>query len=231
MNVPGMSILTVLVGSRAHGLAREDSDYDYRGVFVARTRDLLRLVPDARATRWVEADKAAGEKADDTAWELGHFLRLAAHCNPTILEVFAAPIAEGFPLADDGPTLRRLFPYVWNPRAVRDAFVGYGLNQRKKFLDDKDKRAAKYACAYLRVLWQGYHLLSSDVLRVNVREHDVLTAAILHKWRDGDFTPGEVVDTCESWRENVERAAAECRHEPDLARVDEFLLDVRRRYW
>lgn len=225
------SILKVLVGSRAHGLAREDSDYDYRGVFVAPTRDLLRLYPGTPATRWVEADKAAGEKADDMAWELGYFLRLAAHCNPTILEVFAAPIVDGYPPTEDGMALRALFPYVWNPRGVRDAFVGYGLNQRKKFLDDKDKRGSKYAVAYLRVLWQAYWLLSSGELRVNVRAHDGLTAVILERWRAGAYTLGEVVDTCEAWRQNVESAAAECRHEPDLARVDEFLLDVRRRCW
>jgi predicted nucleotidyltransferase len=31
-------ILKVLVGSRAHDLYTEDSDYDYRGVFIYPTR-------------------------------------------------------------------------------------------------------------------------------------------------------------------------------------------------
>ena len=38
-------ILRVLVGSRAHGLAQPDSDYDYRSVIRYETRDLLALGP------------------------------------------------------------------------------------------------------------------------------------------------------------------------------------------
>mgnify|MGYP001501964861 CR=1 FL=1 len=36
-------ILKVLVGSRAHGLSTETSDYDYRGVFVQPTETILSL--------------------------------------------------------------------------------------------------------------------------------------------------------------------------------------------
>lgn len=32
-------VLKVLVGSRAHGLHNQDSDFDYRGVYVAPTSD------------------------------------------------------------------------------------------------------------------------------------------------------------------------------------------------
>jgi len=36
-------ILKVLVGSRAHGLANKDSDYDYRAVYVLPTSKILSL--------------------------------------------------------------------------------------------------------------------------------------------------------------------------------------------
>src|SRR3990167_7324772 len=114
-------ILRVLVGSRAHGLAGPDSDYDYRGVFVRPTSELLSIGAKPYLTQWTEADKAKGEKLDDTAWEVGHFLQLATHCNPTILEVLAAPrVDEGSDWSSWGTDLRGLFPYIWNPCGVRD---------------------------------------------------------------------------------------------------------------
>lgn len=219
-------ILKVLVGSRAHGLAGPDSDYDYRGVFVRPTSEILALGAKGSNTQWNEADKQAGEKADDTSWELGHFLHLATHCNPTILEVFAGPVVETTP---DGDALRELLPAVWHPKGVRDAFVGYGLNQRKKFLEDKDTRPAKYASAYLRVLYQAWVLLRFGSLITDFRETPVFST--LKKWRDNDYTKGEVIDLCLSWQQNVELAYAACKQQPDLARVNAFLLDVRRRCW
>ena len=236
------TILKVIVGSRAHGVADSDSDVDYRGVFVLPTREILALGARPKQTAWVEgvpipegAEDTARGKVDDTAWEIGHFLNLAVHCNPTILEVFAAPIdLEGF-ATEDGERLRALFPLVWNPRAVRDAFMGYGLNQRKKFLDNKDGRSAKYAQAYLRTLYQGNVLLREGWLPVDMRPTPIYDT--LRRWRerrpDGRpaFAVGAVIDLCEEYRCLVEEAWPVCPQKPDLGRVNDFLLDVRRRYW
>lgn len=227
------TLLKVIVGSRAHGLAGPDSDTDYRGVFLYPTCRILSLGARLKDTAWVEGvpapehvqDTASG-KIDDTAWELGHFLNLATHCNPTILEVFAAPVESA---TEDGKRLRALLPCVWNPRAVRDAFVGYGLNQRKKMLDGKDARPAKYAVAYLRVLYQAAMLLTTGSLPVSMVDAPVFDT--LKRWRVGEFTQGEVVDTCQRWEACVQVAWPVCKHEPRLEVVNDFLLDVRRRHW
>lgn len=226
-------ILKVLVGSRAHGLAREDSDYDYRGVFVVPTTEILKLNDgqQPKYTTWAEANKAAGEKEDLTAWEIGHYLHLATHCNPTILEVLAAPPIEA---TYDGQQLQELFPHVWHPKRVRDAFVGYGLNQRKKFLEDKDTRPAKYASAYLRVLYQAHTLLTTGTLPIHLPTSGPLGVSVaekLTKWRAGDYTKGEVIDECLRWQQWIEDAFVKCYHEPDLGIVNDFLLRVRRTNW
>lgn len=218
------TILKVLVGSRAHGLADETSDYDYRGVFVLPTSAILSLEIGQQkptTTTWIE-----GGTEDVTAWEIGHYLRLAMNCNPSILEVLAAPVVE----ADEtGRELQALFPYMWSPRQVRDAFVGYGLNQRKKFLDDKDKRSSKYAVAYLRTLYQATMLLGSGELPVAMQGTVVYNT--LKAWRSGEFTSGSVIDTCLRWQECVEKAAAICAHKPEPEKLNEFLLRVRRKNW
>lgn len=216
-------ILKVLVGSRAHGLATEQSDYDYRGVFVHPTSQILSLGEKPKTTSWIEGAE------DNTSWEIGHFLSLAVQCNPAILEVFAAPVVDS-DRGGDGWAMRQLFPYIWEPKKVRDAFIGYGLNQRKKFLDDKDKRACKYAVAYLRTLYQGYLLLDTGQLHVDLSAYP----AVLHhlkQWRAGNFTVGEVMEECLHWQKMVEEAARKCSHKPDHAKVNDFLLEVRKDFW
>lgn len=223
------TILQVLVGSRAHGLARADSDWDYRAVFVHPTRSLLALGPRPKDTNWVEGMQAGTEKVDDTSWELGHFLSLATKCNPTILEVFTAPAAHVTPL---GLSLRGLFESVWHPSGVRDAFTGYAHNQQKKMLaDHASDRWRKFACAYLRVLYQGTALLRTGILPVDMTGTEVYED--LSMWRDPS-TPvshGQVIDRCAAMRADLESAFALCTHTPDLGRVNEWLLHVRGEMW
>jgi predicted nucleotidyltransferase len=57
-----VQILKCLVGSRAHGLHNEDSDYDYRAVYVNATTEILRIGHTYKGNHWVE-----GEKEDQTA--------------------------------------------------------------------------------------------------------------------------------------------------------------------
>ena len=155
------NLLKVLVGSRAHKLHTPKSDIDVRGVFVVPTQDLLKVSSNPKSTHWIEG------KNDDISWELGKFLMMATKCNPTILECFKAPIQDGAHLPY-GTMLQDLFPYVWNSKGVRDAFIGYSLSQRKKFLEKKDNRAPKYAVAYLRTLYNAWELLETRTFSVDM---------------------------------------------------------------
>lgn len=223
-------ILKTLVGSRAHGLSTPQSDHDYRGVFVQPTSVILGLSGVTQQTHWVEGRdvKEAGKKEDDTAWEIGHFLKLATHCNPSILEVFAAPIADDI-CTEEGATLRQLLPYIWHPKGVRDAFIGYGLNQRKKMLEGKDSRPWKYAVAYLRVLCQAERLLTHKHLLVDFTRHEEYQTLLLFK--NEMASPGDVINKCLQWQARVENAAEYCDQKQNLEPVEKFLLDVRRTHW
>ena len=215
-----MLILKVLVGSQAHGLADEDSDHDFRGVYVNRTSDILRLGPAPKDASWIE--KAEG--ADDTAWELRKFLDLSLQCNPTLLECYFAPVVDANAW---GLELRSLFPCVWSAERVRAAFVGYAINQRKKMLDDKDGKARKYAAACIRAVIQAENLLRSGVLPVSMLSHPL--CPLLRKIRRSTFSPGEVVDIFESMRDQID--AISCEHIPDVEPINDFLLRVRKGYW
>lgn len=215
------TILKVLVGSRAHGLHNDASDYDFRGVFVTPTHKILSLDPGTKNTQWIEGD------VDNTSWEIGHFLRLAVRCNPTILETFLAPVENSTPIGDE---LRSLFPYTWNSHGVRDAFVGYGLNQRKKFLEAKDGRPEKFAVAYARTLIQAYELLTTGTFTIRISETE--HGPMLIKWKHGNFTYGEVIQFCKEWEERVREAYIYSPpKETNMQVINSFLLKVRHQYF
>lgn len=228
-------ILKVLVGSQAHGLANKDSDFDYRAVFVVPTSELLSLGAKPKTTSWLEG------KEDNTSWELAHFLNMAYHCNPTILECFLAPLicSHSKTIADDtcqahhplAFELRALFPHVWNSVDVSNAFVGYGLNQRKKFLDDKEGRGPKFAVAYLRTLYQAYELLTTGTFTVRIGDLEVI-GELLKDWKAGKYDVGEVVGLCYDWEQKVKKAF---KDNPDKQTnrepINEFLLKVRKENW
>ena len=212
-------ILTVLVGSQAHGLAGPASDVDYRSVFVVPTADLFRVSSKLSDTRM--------EKGldDDTSWEVGRFLFLALQCHPLILETFLAPIVG---MDAWGAALRELFPSVWDARTAYDAFLGYCLNQRKKFLDKKDRRQEKYAAAYLRVLHNLCELLETG--RFTVRIADTRFGETMARVTRGMVRPGEVIDLGEQLREDAARRLARCQHMADLPSVDEYLIRIRKAF-
>lgn len=176
-------ILKALVGSRAHGLARPDSDYDYRGVFIVPTDEILSVNPSYDNTSWIEG------KEDNTAHEIRDFLQLAIHSNPSVLETLVSPVVEE---NQWGAELRELFPYLWNSKDAYNSFSGYSNNQRKKFLEDKDDRPWKYATAYIRVLLLGIELLRYGTMTVDIdKQQDILTDlagmdARSKAWREPD---------------------------------------------
>ena len=240
-------ILKVLVGSRSHGLHNESSDYDYRGVFVVPTSRLLSLGNSKKQTSWIEG------KIDDTSWELEKFLLMATKSNPSVLEVFMSPSAyyDNNPNSECtlelfrcthclGKQLRSLFPHVWNSNDVKNAFISYGHNQRKKFFkdislreDDPDYdmgRAPKYATAYLRVLYNAVQLLNTGTFSMDTVETPIFDT--LKRFRVGEYEIGEVIQVCSEWEDKVNEAF---ENNPDketnLEPINEFLLKVRKENW
>lgn len=220
MNVEKTTILKVLVGSRAHGLADKDSDYDYRAVYVLPTSKIVSLGYKYKGNDWIEG------KEDNTSYEIGHFLNLATKCNPSILEVFKAPVQYA---DDDGVKLKELFPYVWNSQGAFDAFVGYGVNQRKKLLDKKGNRPTKYAVAYLRTLYNLIDLLSNDDFGLEIKIEKAQVA--LKNIKKGHCSYGQVIDAAEQLTGLAKICLARKKHESNLEKVNEFLVDIRKRHW
>jgi hypothetical protein len=225
-------LLRSLVGSRAHNLARPDSDYDFRGVFIVPTVDLLALGHNTKNTQWIEG------KVDDTSWEVGHFLFMATKCNPNILDMFRAapwPLTELDELAAaTGTLLLRLWPYVVSRTQARDAFLGYAHNQFKKMMDQEavdTPRVWKFGTTYLRVLQQGIDLQQTG--EYSLAAEDGTWRDLLRAVREGRCTRGEIIDNAVQLQAGLYQAEQESvlPDAPDLEAVNDFLLMARRQFW
>lgn len=213
------TILRVLVGSHAHGLAGQESDRDFRSVFVMPTVELFRLGFKYQGTRMMK------EEADETSWEVGHFLQLAVQCHPLVLETFVAPVEA---MDDWGRKLRALFPSLWSAQTAFDAFLQYGDNQRRKMLDKKDGRPAKYAATYIRVLFHLCELLEHGTFNLNIAESPI--GDTVRRIKEGNYRTGEVIDLGEYWITEATRRLGSCSHKPNIEAVDEFMIRLRKSF-
>ena len=114
-------VIEAVVGSRAWGLADDDSDTDRRGIFV---------LPFSWTTGLVSApEDLVSADGSETFWEAGKAVRQALRADPNTLEVFFAPEIE---VRDP------MGQWLWD---ARDAFVSaeiygsfgrYALSQVKR---------------------------------------------------------------------------------------------------
>jgi predicted nucleotidyltransferase len=131
---------------------------------------------------------------------------------------------------DIGNSMRGLFPYIWNTNDVCNAFIGYGKNQQKKFLDGKDKRKDKYAVAYLRTLIQCSELIQSGTFTIDFSNHSEYRT--LMDWKQGNYEIGEVINKCYDYIKLIDRLRNDVANkDTDLDAVNEFLLQVRKANW
>jgi predicted nucleotidyltransferase len=212
------TVLSVVVGSRAYGLATEASDIDRRGVYVAPTPLFWGF---AKPPTHVD-----GPDAERFSWELERFLGLALEANPTVLECLWSPLVEK--ATSCGEELLALRGAFLSRRAHR-TFLRYADGQFRKLAGDLRTRGEprwKHVMHLLRLLISGCHLLEHGEPLVGVREHRERLLAV----RRGEV-PLEEID---AWRESLTRdldtAATHSAlpAEPDRARVEEFLVSVRR---
>lgn len=167
-----MEILTkVVVGSRLHGLDTPTSDWDYRGIHIHDLKEALSPFKTLKNTTWIEGDE------DNTSYELADFCKLATKGNATILEVFFSDqVKSTSPFADE---MRENWKKFMNTKMFIDASRGYAHNQWNKFYNFESKgtngqeRTAKFAVAFLRVMWQCEQFLLTGEFKCNLAESDL----------------------------------------------------------
>ncbi|WP_190131120.1 nucleotidyltransferase domain-containing protein [Streptomyces mashuensis] len=213
------SILSVVVGSRAFGLATAASDVDRRGVFVAPTEDFW---PMSKPPTHLD-----GPLPEQFSWEVERFCELALTGNPNVLEVLHSPLVEHSTAL--GAELRALAPAFLSRRAYRT----YGRYARSQFAKADARRRSegeprwKHVVHLLRLMISGAELLESGSVMVDVGPHRERLMAV----RRGELTWAEVC----AWHDRLAArldaalAGSPLPDDPDTPRVEDWLVSVRRR--
>lgn len=219
-------LLQGVVGSTAQGLAREGSDVDRLGVFVAPTIEVAGLHWHAH-----KETKSVGA-GDNTHHEVGKFLRLALKCNPTLLELLYLP-SEHLEIVHlfYGTRLIGLKDAFLSTAYVRNSYGGYAHQQVIRLLklpkftmpDDMRRREKKHARHMLRLLRQGRELLETGSLSVRVSDPEEYFAL-------DEMTTDQMTDLYEHENELFDRAESVLPSKPDLDRVEFYLTSVRTQF-
>ena len=206
-----------IVGSRAYGLAREESDVDRRGFYL----------PPADP-QWSLAGVPEQLESDDEQvyWEIEKFIRLALKANPNVLECLYSPLVESCaPLAQELLAMRTIILSKY----VHRTYNAYVLSQFKKLEQDLRNQGAvrwKHVMHLIRLLLSGITVLREGLVPLAVDEHRGRLLAI----RAGEVEWSEV----ERWRLQLHReldAALEGSRlpdHPDYERANRFLIHARR---
>jgi hypothetical protein len=212
------TVYACVMGSRAFGLATEGSDTDRRGVFLAPTPLFWRF---EKPPTHVE-----GPAPEQFSWELERFCELALRANPNILECLHSPLVEY--VDDTGRELLALRE-AFLSRQVHGTFTRYALGQRKKLEGDVRTHGAprwKHAMHLLRLLVSARDLLRTGALTLDVGDGREPLLAV----KRGEVSWPEVEARMNQLAAEADEAlrGSPLPEEPDRARVEAFLVRVRR---
>jgi predicted nucleotidyltransferase len=211
-------IYRCVVGSRAYGLDDEQSDTDYRGIYLPPS-DLhwaLGGVP----------GQLERVETEECYWELEKFLVLALKANPNILECLYTPLVTlTTPLADELLGMKSVFL----SRLLFQTYNGYVLSQFKKLERDLRQQQTlkwKHVMHLIRLLLSGIAALQEGAIPVRIGKNRDRLLAI----RQGEVEWAAVNQWRLSLHKEFEQAYASTPlpERPDYQRANAFLLKARR---
>ncbi|MBE7463248.1 MAG: nucleotidyltransferase domain-containing protein [Planctomycetes bacterium] len=225
----------VLVGSRAFGLADEQSDEDERGVYLPPAdwhwslqplpeQIEFKRMPDGR---WLDHNEQTD--GDDVCWwELEKFLRLALKANPNVLEVLYVP--ESCILHADvwGQRLRALAPSFLS-KYLYQTYSGYVLSQFRKMKRELEKGRAhrpKHAMHLIRLLYSGITALQGQGILVDVGPYRDELLRIKREQIPFDVIFARALELDARFQDAYNVTALPDR--PDVEAVDRFLIEARK---
>jgi predicted nucleotidyltransferase len=139
------TILMGLAGSRSYGTDHPDSDTDYRGILVPPREYYMSPFKNFEQTGWKgdgvtgRVSPVAGEIEADvegTIFGIQKFVKLAANCNPNVIEGLFVDEQHLVVLTEEGQMLRDNREIFLSQNALK-TFTGYGMSQLKKIRTHK----------------------------------------------------------------------------------------------
>jgi predicted nucleotidyltransferase len=210
-------IFRCVIGSRAYGLDDEQSDTDYRGIYLP--------TADRHWSLFGVPEQLECDETQEAYWELQKFIVLALKANPNVLECLWSPLVEvATPLASELLAMRSIFL----SKLVYQTFNGYVVSQFKKMQSDIRNQGTvkwKHVMHLIRLLITGTETLRTGIVPVRVSEHREQLLAIKR---------GEVSwDETEKWRKTLQQHLEDAfrtttlPERPDYEQANAFLIRAR----
>lgn len=217
--VADRAIYAAAVGHRLNGLDIAADDTDIRCVYQAPTSAFWTLHKPPK--------HVAGPGPSWFSWEVERFCELALKANPTCLELLWSPLAVW--VSDAGRELLDLRA-AFLSQAIPQGFGAYVLAQFKK-LEEIDRTQLEqrwpHVVHLLRLLMDGIALLRDGAVDDSVGDNRERLLSVL----GGQLAWQQVEEWRVELQQQLDSAAASTflPPEPDVARVDSWLSDLRRR--
>jgi predicted nucleotidyltransferase len=221
------NLLVGIVGSTAYGLAHENSDVDFLGIYADDTLDRVSRL-------WQSSDSVVTKDPDKTMHEIGKYLKLCLKGNPTLNELLWLPNHLYVDKHELGEVLIDIRQAFLSKKAIRNAYLGYATQQFNRYIsrgkfnsDISDARALKHARHMYRLVLQGYMLSSEGVLEVKVEDPKSCRA-----WAaEAVENPKMAEEWLKSWEKKYDEDGNALPDKPDYSSVEGYLRIVRRELW
>lgn len=233
---PGRLVMAKLWGSRSHNTHKDTSDYDFSGVYICPTEQMVGLKPPIHTFKHDKEDDGEISKdllPDYQFFEIGRFCELLMKGNPGILEMLFTDrhLIVG---CDDWKDLVDMRDMFLTKQTVHQ-YLGYMNGQLKRLIAHKPLHTTG---GVYNEKW-AYHILrlAEDAKRIAVGKPPLV-------WKEGaerDFLM-RVRNMEFSWQECqklIESAITEVEamkpfkipDEADSAVLNKWLVELRRKNW
>ncbi len=209
------------VGSKAYGLATDQSDDDLRGIYMPPGHLHWSLYQLPEQIELMDDDK------DEVYWELEKFLRLALKANPNVLETLWTPMVLD---ADETANELRSIRAAFLSKHLYKTYSGYVLSQFRRMANsvkNKGTYKPKHAMHLIRLLHSGINALSTGEIMVDVSDHRDELLEI----RDGKLSFEQVREAALALDKQFQAVFDKTTlpNQPDYKTVDAFLIRARKR--
>ena len=217
---PGINLLLKgVVGSQAFGLADENSDKDYQGMFIVPTTELLKIKPNYQTSYNFK-------NPDTTYHEVGKYCDLALNCNPTVLDLLW--INEYNVRTELGTELINLRSNFLSAPRVKGAYFGYANDQKAKLMKDpREHKRAKNARHFLRLLEQGSELYLTGTYSISLKNAEAIKKDALLIAKGNLAIAEEALEEAEA---NFASASV-LPEKPNKDPIESWILRVRHKFY
>jgi len=199
-------IFKILAGSRMYGTHNENSDYDYRGIFMPEYNSYFKF-------KQKDIIESNSNGMDVVFYSIRKFVKLAMANNPNIIECLYAPEENILEISPAGEALMEMKFRLLNKRYIRDHFLGYSISEQRKFNNDNSKLKNIMHCT--RLLYEAIELLQHGSLTFPRPE-----VLLLSDIKNGLVSHENMINNIKLLQEELNYEYNECNFLPDITNND-----------